>query len=629
MLPAPSPSPRRARVASRFFPRLALSLLPFPLALGLRLAFAEEPRVHTIHVVPGSHLDIGFTDTPSAVREKRIAVLDDAIATAKRDPDFRWLEESGWVVEAWRDRHAGDAGRLADLRRLLAEERIGVGAAWANPHAAAFPEFLDLLLVHHETLARELGYVPPVAVLNDVPSYPEALVDALAAGGVRYLLIGANMAFTPPLPPGLAKTPFWWESASGKRVLTWIDDDAYVAAFQRWGIDPDTARFFNPTRFPRERGPLETMEKGITEMLGLLRAPIDEVVVEHAFDNWDANSAKRLPGSARLWNEAGRLPRIAVSLPVTFFRHVEEAYGKTLPVRQGEWGGQWDALRGCEPAWTWRVREAMRRRSPDASWETRAALATAMEHSQGLGPGWGGMFDERQTVEHAREVAGALGRAVELALGKDAVAALPPAEEPPAPAPATPLAAGGDAWSSLVAPAGPRVRAGESFLGPFVLDRAKNLDAGLRCGADARRYVARFAVDRPALPGLTERSVSVVVEFPLRGAAGGLRLAPEGSPSARAGRWLLGAPPAFVVAPAGVRVTGLTRDARATSPVIFAWTLVADRADPGVTWLQGLVFRGSTRCELKGGVVKALPFAALYPGEPERLEVSAALDLAE
>jgi hypothetical protein len=48
-------------------------------------------------------------------------------------------------------------------------------------------------------MERLLGYRPQVAVLDDAPSHPEALVDALAARAVRYMLVGANMFVSAPL----------------------------------------------------------------------------------------------------------------------------------------------------------------------------------------------------------------------------------------------------------------------------------------------------------------------------------------------------------------------------------------------------------------------------------------------
>ena len=576
--------------------------------------------VETIHILPGSHLDIGFTDTPSAVRDKRVRVLDDAIEAAEKDPAFHWHEESGWVVHQWRLAHRNDAARQERLRAQLKAGRISIGAAWCNPHAAIFADHLDLLFFHLDDFERDLGVRPAVAVLNDVPSYPEALVDAYARAKVRWVLVGANMSFTPPLPAGLAKTPFWWESAAGNRVLVYIDDDAYTAAYTRWGVDPYSARFFNPEAFPRDRGALSTMEAGIESMLGKLAAPRDAVIVQHAFDNWDARNAVKLPGFAKQWNEAKRKPRLSVGGPEAYFRHIEEKYGKDLPVRRGEWAGQWDAIRAANPVWTWRVREAMAALKADATFEAKAALATAMEHSQGLGPGWGGMFTEEQTRAHAREVADLFATAV----GPKLAAAGPPFAE----LPMCDLTCK-ETWKKYLGGVSGRLRAGRTWLGPFTFDQSPELKAEILYGFNSREYATRFTVERAALKGAADGDVTVVFELPLNAAPKSLALAPENSAAARAGRWLRGAPPPFVVAPEGVRVTGLEKPLRVTSPLIYSWCLVADKADPNVTWLQGCLVRQSLRAELKDKQLKVFALPDLYPGEPAVLGVNVRIEIVD
>ena len=65
----------------------------------------RAPAGDTVFIVPGSHLDLGFTAPISMVREQRISILDQAIKAASRDPGFVWFEEGGWTVEAWLDRY--------------------------------------------------------------------------------------------------------------------------------------------------------------------------------------------------------------------------------------------------------------------------------------------------------------------------------------------------------------------------------------------------------------------------------------------------------------------------------------------------------------------------------------------
>jgi hypothetical protein len=586
-------------------------------ALLLLAAAPARAGVDIVYVVPGSHLDIGYTELPSRVWERRISILDAVLDLAREDPDFFWFEEAGWSFDGWLERNRRDENRLALARRLLHQGRLAVGAAWCTPHAAAFPEALDLLTVHLDALERELGYRPQVAVLNDVPSFPEGVVDALAASGVRYLLIGANRSFSPPLPAPLSRRPFWWKSARGESVLVHVDPDGFTAGFHLWGLDPVAARAFNPDRFKPGADGLATMEQAVRAMLREVPDDYDAVIVQHAFDNWGPESAQRLAQWVRKWNEARKSPRLALAPPEVYFQHVEERYGASLPVLHGEWGGDWDLIRAGSPVWTWRLREAARALPPDATVEAKAALATAMEHNVHLGVVRDG-FSEADHRDHARQCAELFARAVRSVLGEEGVRALPPLLPLPPGAPAEsglPLAA-----DAKVA----RVRAGLAAAGALIAADAPELAAPIEAGAERGRLVIRIRLDRRTLPRSADGDARAVIEIPLAGA--GAAIAPEGSAAALEGLWLGGRPPRFVVAPRGARLTLGGHRYRVSSPTVATWALVEEPATPRTVWLQGLLVWQSTRCRLKGGRVKVLPYEALFPGEPAELEASIQLE---
>ena len=589
---------------------LALLLLLAP-----AVARARAPAVDTVFVALGAHLDIGFTDTPRRVIEQRIATLDAALDAAAADPSFRWIEEGGVVFERWRERHRADASRLALARRLLADGQLGVGATWLSPHVAAVPEAMPLLTLHLGPLVREFGYRAPVAVINDTPSQPEALVDALAASGVRYLLVGANMFLTSPLPARLVRSPFWWESAKGARVLVYVDPAGYLPA-AHWPADADTTAFADTRRFPHDRRSLAVLQAGIHALVAGSDARYDALVMQHAPDNGGVRGAVGLPAILRLWNEAGLRPRVVLSTGVEYFRHIERLYGSRLPVYRGEWGGQWDFIRAASPVWTWRLRQAAQKAVAGGTRAARAAVATALDHNLVLGTVRPGMTLE-QYRDHTRQCAEIYGDAVRLSLGRAALAALPPV---PASPPAGPLPA---EWSAVLAPGlAPRLRAGPQTLQPFIAADAAPLEAPVHAGGDASHLAITARLNRARLPGTRESIVCAVLEVPLRARAEDVRLAPLDSPSALAGHWLRGAPPGTVVAARGLRVSVGARTIRVRSPLISSWSLATDPRMPGVAWLQGLVARESDRCEVDPYTTLTLPFAELYPGEPQTLDVS-------
>jgi hypothetical protein len=577
-------------------------------------------QVKTVYVVPGAHFDVGFNAPPSVVREHRIKAVEDALAAAEADPEFHWMEDGGWGFGGWLERYRGDAARMARARRALRNGQLTVSAVWLSPHGSIFHESLDLLTVHLNEMERLLGVRPAVAVLDDAPSHPEALVDALAARGVRYALIGANMFVTSPLPAKLVRSPFWWESAKGARVLVYIDPNSYGQALD-WPWVTDTSRFTDSALSADDKALLATADQGFRKLLAETTSRYDAIVFENAFDDWPVSAVKDVVPLVRLWTAQRLAPALVVASPLDYFRHIESRYGAELPVYRGEWGGQWDTIRAMCPAWTWRLRQAMKHIRPDAPAGVREAAATAMDHGLTLGPGWGGKFTEQETLEHAREQARIFARAVDLA-GGPPVDALPIFKPLPGRAVADPR------WKDVLSdPARIRVRVGPGQIAPFLSDDAPAWDLPLTVDTSGRHLVARVRIDRGKIPGTDKVNTYVTLELPLRAGRDTLRIAPEDSPSALAGRWLRGSPPDLVVAPEGLRVTGTAYPLRVSSPLAFSYTLAPDPKTAGLTWLQVLLVWQNNLCELKDGSRKILAFKDLYPGEPEILDIWVRVDL--
>jgi hypothetical protein len=66
---------------------------------------------------------------------------------------------------------------------------------------------------------------------------------------------------------------------------------------------------------------------------------------------------------------------------------------------------------------------------------------------------------------------------------------------------------------------------------------------------------------------------------------------------------------------------------RVRSPLVYAWSLRSDPADPSVAWLSGLVAWQSVFCRFADGTEGELPFALFYPGEPALLDVGVEMEL--
>ncbi|MBI5838052.1 MAG: hypothetical protein HZB25_12515 [Candidatus Eisenbacteria bacterium] len=626
------------------FPLAAIPLLLasacFPdAARGAGAAKSARPGTapaspETVFLIPGSHQDVGFTDTPSKVLERRIQTLDAVLAAAQADPHFRWTEDAAWSFGAWLDRHRGDEGALEEARRLLGNGQLAIGAAWVAPHASVFQERLNLQFFHLEDFVTTLGHRPPVALLNDASGCPEALVDALAAQGIKYLLVGAHMASPPPLPPGLVRRPFWWESAAGARVLVYVDPDGHL------GLGPrpaklDSSRFSDRRRFPRLRTDLALLDAALRRRQRTAAPGLDADLLQLLGENADVSGALTALDLVRAWNGAGLRPRLTLASPGQYFRHVEEKYGAGLPVLRGEWGEGGDDTRAGAPIWTWRLRQAGRELRPEFPRKARVALATVMDHRLELGPGRPGTFPSDQVPVNALEQSRMFALACGLSLGNAGLTVQPPGPALPAPGEAlTPRSGPGGprtgevglstlppAWRAVLADtAAIRMRAGRAMPGSLLGAAVPLPGAPLEVTADSTRLLVRVRVDRSRIPGSDTEQTAVVLEIPLRTGAAGAWVASERSPSALAGRFLTGRPPAVTFAPDSARILGVARPVGVTSPTIFAYSLVRDPANPQLTWLRALLVRQELRCRYRNGTSAVLPVEALYPAEPRVLD---------
>jgi len=66
-------------------------------------------------------------------------------------------------------------------------------------------------------------------------------------------------------------------------------------------------------------------------------------------DNWGSEPSQRLTEAAKDWNKIGESPKRVISSPREFFKHIEEKYGKELPMRRGGFGAQWEGVRNGTP----------------------------------------------------------------------------------------------------------------------------------------------------------------------------------------------------------------------------------------------------------------------------------------
>ena len=321
---------------------------PITVTVGGREAFAgalplTQVAPRAIHLLPHSHVDIGYSGPQLEVERTQWQNLRDAVAlgrgSAAFPPEarFRWNVEGLWYVESYLAQ-AGDAEREAFLAAVR-DGTIGLQAtATGVLTGLCTPEELRRLTDGARRL-RAAHALPPIrsAMQSDVPGVTWTAVAALAQAGVRYLSSGPN--YFPGLPGGgdriggtleaLGDRPFWWLSASGEeRVLFWMAGRGYsyfhgLSAGR--GADRTDAAILDYARELAQSGyPWELVQARYT--IGGDNGPVDP----------------DLPGFVKAWNERYRTPRLVLDTVESLFAEMERRHGDSLPSLTGDMTPYWE-----------------------------------------------------------------------------------------------------------------------------------------------------------------------------------------------------------------------------------------------------------------------------------------------
>ncbi len=293
------------------------------------------PQRHwEIHLVNGSHHDLGYTDLPSNVLREHDLIMDDVLRFCTDTDDwpeetrFRYVVEQGWSILHYLEHRPPEV--VAELVRRIREGRIEVTAFLGNEASELCgPEEQIRLAYPCFRLKRRYGIPIETAELNDIPGISWGLATVLAGMGIRYFAPGIPDYFRwgyqvhpfwdeeRVLPRDMAGA-FWWEAQDGNRVLFWYSGSGVGGVM--WSYEQAAASLSGQLKDLAERGyPYD-----------LLRCRVQG---GHR-DNSPADVRYSL--IAREWNSRWAYPRLIVGTNARFFARFEERAGGRLPVLRGE-----------------------------------------------------------------------------------------------------------------------------------------------------------------------------------------------------------------------------------------------------------------------------------------------------
>jgi hypothetical protein len=330
---------------------------------------AEENRsnsgIQTIYIIPSSHWDLGFKLPPQEQLDDIKQHLDGVIRTAKQDPQFRWVIESAWQVQAWLDR-TRDPQAIQDLANLVKSGQIELSAVWGSEHTEFMgTEQLNRIVDPMRDIEKRLGVTTDLAMMDDVPGFTLRLPQVLARSGVRYFVTGSNLFIGggTSLHPG--KMPFHWRSPDGSTVLMWqtgSKSGGYTEAMSDYFLDP-SAHYYSAAAdthfYPKawsNLSSLEIMQRGVDKLLAEYHKagyPYDAAMILYVHDFIPASYEEDgLLPAVRQWNAAGKHPRLVVATPKEFFDYLQHRYGDPFPTYAGDFSGLWSEVKMNSPGIT-------------------------------------------------------------------------------------------------------------------------------------------------------------------------------------------------------------------------------------------------------------------------------------
>ena len=307
--------------------------------LPLTLTSGKEKEETTVTVKPvrhwqmnmvqHTHTDIGYTRSQMEILAEQLRYIDYALDycdATDNYPDFakfRWTCEIAWAVSEYLK--CRPVEQIARLKQRVKEGRIELATMFLN-----FDELPD-----EQTLAaslypikqfRENGMRAEVAMQDDVNGIGWCFSEYFADAGVKYVNMGTHghralICFDKP-------TVFWWESPSGKKVLTYRAEHYHYGNF--FGIHTDN---------------FDQFEERVLTYLGEMEAknyPYDILAVQHSgYLTDNAPPSTKSCEMLQKWNEKYEWPKLRTAVASEFFKTVESQYADHIQTIRGAWPDWW------------------------------------------------------------------------------------------------------------------------------------------------------------------------------------------------------------------------------------------------------------------------------------------------
>lgn len=290
----------------------------------------DPVRKWDIRLIQHTHTDIGYTRSQTEILAEHLRYIDyaldycDATDNYPENAKFRWTGEAAWPVDEYLK--CRPASQIERLIKRIKEGRIEITGMYFN-----FDELPDENILAASLAAagriKARGIPVSLAMQDDVNGIGWCLDDYFSQLGVKYLNMGTHghralICFDKP-------TMFWWESPSGKRLLTFRAEHYMTGN----------------TVLEIQTGDIEVFKRNLMNYLINLDAkhyPYNEMAIQHSGYLTDNSPPSTIASDmVKKWNEMFEWPKISTAVAETFFTDMERDHGTEFPVIRGAWPDWW------------------------------------------------------------------------------------------------------------------------------------------------------------------------------------------------------------------------------------------------------------------------------------------------
>jgi len=287
------------------------------------------------------HNDVGYTDYQPNVEEMDGRNTDGVLELAAKYPRYKFNLEVAWLADNYTRLRL--PARVAQLMKLVKENRVGIGALYLNfPTNLCSGEELYRALYTAKAFQRDYDAPITTASLTDTPSQCWSLPSYLADAGVKGFVLASNQHRGPLLMHSRLNenSPFHWEGPDGRRVMAFFSR-AYRNVDRIFGTSPGAA---NPSLEQSRQGILQTLARFCRDDY----APDALYLFGQTGDN--AYIRDTAVKAINDWNAAYAHPEVIFATDADYFDYIEKNFAEKLPVYRGDGGAYWNDAVGSSTA---------------------------------------------------------------------------------------------------------------------------------------------------------------------------------------------------------------------------------------------------------------------------------------